>query len=122
MTKHSKTRPRLKKITIIVNFSRISSTNYKQARVRAATAQELCFLTRGNGPPLRNRGFPRAGTIHRPGIAYSHARERSIAQELRIPTRGKDRKSTRLNSSHVAISYAVFCLKKKKKTSMSTVH
>src|SRR5690349_23694079 len=28
----------------------------------------------------------------------------------------KDRKSTRLNSSHVEISYAVFCLKKKKKT------
>src|SRR5437870_7388950 len=35
----------------------------------------------------------------------------------------RDRKSTRLNSSHVAISYAVFCLKKKKKphyTSAST--
>src|SRR5690554_7696095 len=30
---------------------------------------------------------------------------------------GLDRKSTRLNSSHVRISYAVFCLKKKKKTS-----
>src|SRR5437870_8972839 len=29
--------------------------------------------------------------------------------------REQDRKSTRLNSSHVAISYAVFCLKKKKK-------
>src|SRR5439155_26118682 len=29
-----------------------------------------------------------------------------------------DRKSTRLNSSHVAISYAVFCLKKKKKTKL----
>src|SRR5437660_6183306 len=29
--------------------------------------------------------------------------------------RSGDRKSTRLNSSHVAISYAVFCLKKKKK-------
>src|SRR5690349_23982499 len=28
---------------------------------------------------------------------------------------GSDRKSTRLNSSHVEISYAVFCLKKKKK-------
>src|SRR5574343_92759 len=28
---------------------------------------------------------------------------------------GKDRKSTRLNSSHITISYAVFCLKKKKK-------
>src|SRR5439155_6914519 len=29
---------------------------------------------------------------------------------------GLDRKSTRLNSSHVAISYAVFCLKKKKRS------
>src|SRR5439155_25225593 len=31
---------------------------------------------------------------------------------------GADRKSTRLNSSHVAISYAVFCLKKKKKVNI----
>src|SRR5690625_7067700 len=31
-----------------------------------------------------------------------------------VPVRTRDRKSTRLNSSHVAISYAVFCLKKKK--------
>src|SRR5690349_21948807 len=37
---------------------------------------------------------------------------------MRVPGRGdvrEDRKSTRLNSSHVEISYAVFCLKKKKK-------
>src|SRR5438067_10732111 len=34
--------------------------------------------------------------------------------------RKKDRKSTRLNSSHVSISYAVFCLKKKKKKYMKT--
>src|SRR5690625_5965975 len=34
----------------------------------------------------------------------------------KIPAKNmRDRKSTRLNSSHVAISYAVFCLKKKKK-------
>src|SRR3989442_9401943 len=32
----------------------------------------------------------------------------------RLPSLGGDRKSTRLNSSHVRISYAVFCLKKKK--------
>src|SRR5690606_40612858 len=32
-----------------------------------------------------------------------------------IPQQHEDRKSTRLNSSHVKISYAVFCLKKKKK-------
>src|SRR5439155_16465157 len=33
---------------------------------------------------------------------------------LYLCNRCRDRKSTRLNSSHVAISYAVFCLKKKK--------
>src|SRR5690625_5962663 len=33
--------------------------------------------------------------------------------EVRVIFGNKDRKSTRLNSSHVAISYAVFCLKKK---------
>src|SRR5690242_21237698 len=32
-----------------------------------------------------------------------------------LPERVRDRKSTRLNSSHMSISYAVFCLKKKKK-------
>src|SRR5690625_1670144 len=45
---------------------------------------------------------------------YSHTGE-----GIRVPFQGcdddeLDRKSTRLNSSHVAISYAVFCLKKKK--------
>src|SRR5690242_21400748 len=34
----------------------------------------------------------------------------------------KDRKSTRLNSSHMSISYAVFCLKKKKKTKQKRHH
>src|SRR5437899_8624873 len=32
----------------------------------------------------------------------------------------RDRKSTRLNSSHLGISYAVFCLKKKKRTHLCT--
>src|SRR5699024_11399506 len=35
---------------------------------------------------------------------------------------GQDRKSTRLNSSHVSISYAVFCLKKKRETSRPHAH
>src|SRR2546422_5877655 len=40
-----------------------------------------------------------------------------LVVELRIPSQQarQDRKSTRLNSSHGYISYAVFCLKKKKK-------
>src|SRR3712207_7363949 len=36
-------------------------------------------------------------------------------------TRDEDRKSTRLNSSHANISYAVFCLKKKKKKQITTM-
>src|SRR5437868_10150742 len=50
-------------------------------------------------PPLARRAAPRGGAGRR-----GHVR---------------DRKSTRLNSSHVSISYAVFCLKKKKKRSYS---
>src|SRR5437868_12252889 len=41
-----------------------------------------------------------------------HAHQHISADE-RDRARGGDRKSTRLNSSHVSISYAVFCLKKK---------
>src|SRR5437870_6446244 len=39
---------------------------------------------------------------------------RDADETLRREGKSSDRKSTRLNSSHVAISYAVFCLKKKK--------
>src|SRR5436853_5044115 len=38
----------------------------------------------------------------------------ALEAEARAVTRSIDRKSTRLNSSHLGISYAVFCLKKKK--------
>src|SRR3989442_11342567 len=57
------------------------------------------------------------------GIPLEHAPQRweRIGDVLvvRLPSEGQpsarlDRKSTRLNSSHVRISYAVFCLKKKK--------
>src|SRR5690242_21607594 len=37
-----------------------------------------------------------------------------ILRHVRLPPGAGDRKSTRLNSSHMSISYAVFCLKKKK--------
>src|SRR5256885_9836454 len=41
-------------------------------------------------------------------------------EQLRGPRlEQRDRKSTRLNSSHLVISYAVFCLKKKKKTDLT---
>src|SRR5690349_23325984 len=44
---------------------------------------------------------------------------RKLLPLLRPPWQKLDRKSTRLNSSHVEISYAVFCLKKKKKSTRS---
>ena len=42
-------------------------------------------------------------------------RDRERHRERERETEREDRKSTRLNSSHANISYAVFCLKKKKK-------
>src|SRR5690625_6686167 len=46
--------------------------------------------------------------------------QRLFSGTVRFDPRVQDRKSTRLNSSHVAISYAVFCLKKKKKRDKAT--
>src|SRR5438309_4506846 len=46
-------------------------------------------------------------------------RVQAISRAAGRPVAGaRDRKSTRLNSSHSSISYAVFCLKKKKKTNL----
>src|SRR5690242_21187556 len=46
---------------------------------------------------------------------------RQAHDELRQLIMSLDRKSTRLNSSHMSISYAVFCLKKKKKINMNNI-
>src|SRR3712207_7563981 len=59
-------------------------------------------------------GVPRRGPGPRPGTspaARPPGRRRSVPA---APAPPADRKSTRLNSSHANISYAVFCLKKKK--------
>src|SRR5690606_40869691 len=52
------------------------------------------------------QGRRHGGYVGGPGV---HSR-------VHLRLQGLDRKSTRLNSSHVKISYAVFCLKKKKNT------
>src|SRR5256885_6706557 len=46
--------------------------------------------------------------VDRPGLAA----QRAMADRLAVERGDRDRKSTRLNSSHLVISYAVFCLKK----------
>src|SRR2546427_6358330 len=45
----------------------------------------------------------------------AHTQPKGVAHRLHLDRARRDRKSTRLNSSHSQISYAVFCLKKKKK-------
>src|SRR5690625_5442724 len=47
--------------------------------------------------------------------------QETLSEEVRGPSKQIDRKSTRLNSSHVAISYAVFCLKKKTSQSITNM-
>src|SRR3712207_8065928 len=64
------------------------------------------------------------GGDHRPRRRPLRAYQDAAADHRDDPRRQgprQDRKSTRLNSSHANISYAVFCLKKKKKTITSTV-
>src|SRR5437667_2715125 len=65
------------------------------------------------------RAADRAGPLRYrpPGARAADARSaRTQASSARRGEEGSpDRKSTRLNSSHITISYAVFCLKKKKK-------
>src|SRR3989442_7536927 len=59
----------------------------------------------------------RLASLHSQGItqAQLYGRDDAVRRAERLlPAHGQDRKSTRLNSSHVRISYAVFCLKKKK--------
>src|SRR2546426_7444523 len=49
-------------------------------------------------------------------VALQGARQNCLSRRFIQQGIGPDRKSTRLNSSHLVISYAVFCLKKKKNT------
>src|SRR6266496_3976658 len=64
--------------------------------------------------PPRSTLFPYT-TLFRSRRRSLRGRLRPAARRrLPRPHRHRDRKSTRLNSSHVEISYAVFCLKKKK--------
>src|SRR5690349_3530087 len=69
--------------------------------------------------PTRRRDGPGNRDALDKARRNGHDRETAAVERdlrpVRRPRRMKDRKSTRLNSSHVEISYAVFCLKKKKK-------
>src|SRR5438874_9642798 len=67
--------------------------------------------------PRRSTSAAAPGGATPPRAASPATPGRTAAPALSRPRQSsrRDRKSTRLNSSHVEISYAVFCLKKKKK-------
>src|SRR5437899_9950804 len=73
-------------------------------------------LFRSRAHPEHRAREPRAG--HRPELR----RDRRVVGHERSSGRCPDRKSTRLNSSHLGISYAVFCLKKKTHTHEHSLH
>src|SRR3712207_8611698 len=65
---------------------------------------------RQRGPQIGRRGISEVRRHHADNL---------MADVVHEHTRAEDRKSTRLNSSHANISYAVFCLKKKTDTTPS---
>src|SRR5438067_5728895 len=65
--------------------------------------------------PPRSTLFPYTTLFRSCGRGLVHARRLGGGRHRQFAALEEDRKSTRLNSSHVSISYAVFCLKKKKK-------
>src|SRR3712207_7150575 len=78
-------------------------TTLFRSRLHRPAGRREVDADRGARPPPPRGGAHRGGPLDRPELAVSGRRA----------ARRPDRKSTRLNSSHANISYAVFCLKKK---------
>src|SRR5690606_40215205 len=74
---------------------------------RTGDAFHLCLASR------EKRAAHGLGKRHESKQAHHQGHDALVIVLLHQPADFRDRKSTRLNSSHVKISYAVFCLKKK---------
>src|SRR5437879_10983659 len=83
---------------------------FPSIRVTSPTADNV-WIPSGNGP---EGSGPRTAAV-------SSAKSSGVSRRIRF-TPDEDRKSTRLNSSHRCISYAVFCLKKKKNDIQSQIY
>src|SRR5256885_8621068 len=84
------------------------TTLFRSGDVPGALAQFVFLDLAGRGLGQRSENYrPRHFVMRQVGAAPGD----DVVSRCRRP----DRKSTRLNSSHLVISYAVFCLKKKKK-------
>src|SRR5688500_19429927 len=94
-----------------ISFDSTSSTSFPYTTLFRSRAQRVQRAGPGRRRLLRVRRGRAEGGRDRPPPA--HGRVRPDHHHLRAGGRAADRKSTRLNSSHLVISYAVFCLRKK---------
>src|SRR5699024_12220837 len=93
--------------------------NCEPARVReySAYVPSSIVTEASGGITLENLGDYRGTNVDYISLGFiTHS-----AKALDISLEVSDRKSTRLNSSHVSISYAVFCLKKNKQTTATAI-
>src|SRR5438477_6002588 len=76
-------------------------------------ATSVCTLSLHDALPICSAGLQR--------VVAGHGLQEHALRQAHAPVLGEllDRKSTRLNSSHMSISYAVFCLKKKNSTEVT---
>src|SRR5690625_2288287 len=89
------------------------SNNYKELLKQAH--ENGVMITLGGLYQRIYKGMSEEEAVTKPLVRKSKYIEIAESNGIRRQAYYSDRKSTRLNSSHVAISYAVFCLKKKKK-------
>src|SRR5207249_10524589 len=104
------------------------TTNTSSTDIYTLSLHDALPISQGDGGDEELRRAPRQPGIRRPepGREGGRARQQDGRRDRALRECGRargaarecaldqDRKSTRLNSSHVSISYAVFCLKKKK--------
>src|SRR5690625_6701428 len=91
--------------------------------INTSQSTQIYTLSLHDALPISSQSFSHQGQLSNWSIvsptshrAVSIDANLILGSYFTLPQMRRDRKSTRLNSSHVAISYAVFCLKKKKNT------
>src|SRR5256885_8478603 len=91
---------------VVVAGSFFFSSRRRHTRLQGDWSSDVCSSDLNH--------VEQASSGQRAASSGNHASSRKLRRTVR-PAVDEDRKSTRLNSSHLVISYAVFCLKKKKK-------